>query len=98
MSTIELSSKEYMQLVDAEEKLNRLESAGVDNWEGYSIAMSGYTPTSELYQEAQDFLNELALDTQVDYPAGREAGHQVIFNDEAIQKVVDLFKQRAKND
>lgn len=98
MSKIELTTQEYMKLVDAEEKLNRLEAAGVDNWEGYSIALSGYTPTSELYEEAQDFLNELAMDTQVDYPAGRDAGHQVIFNEDAIQKVVDLLKQRSSND
>lgn len=29
----------YVELCEAEEKLNALEAAGVDNWEGYGHAM-----------------------------------------------------------
>ena len=36
---IELSQSEYQELKDAQMKLIALESAGVDNWQGYSDAM-----------------------------------------------------------
>lgn len=37
--TIEIPKSEYEQLVKDSAKLNALEGAGVDNWDGYSIAM-----------------------------------------------------------
>ena len=36
--TITISKKEYDQLVKDSEFLEALRAAGVDNWEGYSIA------------------------------------------------------------
>ena len=36
---IEISVKEYAELVDAYRTLLALESAGVDNWDGYDYAM-----------------------------------------------------------
>ena len=36
---ITISQKEYDVLKEAEKKLGALEAAGVDNWEGYDIAM-----------------------------------------------------------
>ena len=90
--SIVMSKEEYLRLQDADEKLRLLEQGGVDNWEFYGEALDGYIPTSELYRDANDFLNELALDAQIDYPAGRDAGHQIIFSDEAIEKLVELMK------
>lgn len=36
---ITISKREYNQLVNDSFKLNCLESAGVDNWDGYDYAM-----------------------------------------------------------
>lgn len=37
--TIIISKKLYNELIAAAEKLSVLEAVGVDNWEGYDIAM-----------------------------------------------------------
>ena len=87
-----IPKEEYMKLQDAEEKLNLLESAGVDNWEFYGNALEGFTPSAELYRDAQDFLNELTEGAVIDYPAGRDAGHQIIFSEQSIERVVELLK------
>ena len=44
---IELSQSEYQELKDAQMKLIALESAGVDNWQGYSEAMDLYKELKE---------------------------------------------------
>ena len=36
---IEISVAEYKDLLEKEDKLERLEGAGVDNWSGYDDAM-----------------------------------------------------------
>lgn len=36
---ITISRERYAELDAAEDKLNALEAAGVDNWQGYDIAM-----------------------------------------------------------
>lgn len=38
---IEISVREYKDLLEKEDKLARLEEAGVDNWSGYGDAMEG---------------------------------------------------------
>lgn len=38
---ITISREEYFKLTEAFNRLERLENAGVDNWEGYEIAMEG---------------------------------------------------------
>jgi hypothetical protein len=40
--TITISVEEYNRLVNAEKKLNCLESAGVDNWDWYDDAMESF--------------------------------------------------------
>lgn len=37
---IEITKKEYLRLLIAEETLNRLEHGGVDNWEWYSESLN----------------------------------------------------------
>jgi hypothetical protein len=36
---IQLTEAEYNKLTDARDKLQALEAAGVDNWDGYDYAM-----------------------------------------------------------
>lgn len=40
--TIVISKDRYNELLEAEEKLNCLEAAGVDNWDGYDFAMEDF--------------------------------------------------------
>lgn len=39
VETITISLSEYESLIRAQDKLDALEGAGVDNWEGYDYAM-----------------------------------------------------------
>lgn len=89
-----ISKQEYLALQDAQEKLSMLEAGGVDNWEFYGEALDGYVPSSELCQQAQDILDELTDGAQIDYPAGRDAGHQIIFSENAVERIVTLLKEK----
>lgn len=40
--TITISKEEYEALIDANDRLLALESAGVDNWQGFDFAMETY--------------------------------------------------------
>lgn len=39
MGTVEITEERYDELVEAEQVLDALLNAGVDNWEGYDYAM-----------------------------------------------------------
>lgn len=39
LKMIEISEKRYKELLQSEKQLSALEEAGVDNWDGYEIAM-----------------------------------------------------------
>lgn len=51
---IEITEKEYKQLVDASMRLESLENAGVDNWVGYDFANEIY---EEIKAEAEKLVN-----------------------------------------
>ncbi len=40
---VTITTEEYDRLLEAENKLDALEVAGVDNWEGYEFAMEDKT-------------------------------------------------------
>ncbi len=40
--TITITKKEYQELLDDQQFLISLQGAGVDNWEGYDIAIEQY--------------------------------------------------------
>jgi len=42
--TVTLSKSEHIELLNDQSKLDALESAGVDNWEGYDDAMEFFNP------------------------------------------------------
>jgi len=44
------------QLLDCEERLQLLENAGVDNWEGYDIAMEAYEEQKEILCKIDDLV------------------------------------------
>lgn len=39
MKKVEITEQRYHELLNAEKRLIALESAGVDNWEGYEFVM-----------------------------------------------------------
>jgi hypothetical protein len=39
--TVTITLEEFTELVEARDFLYRLEAAGVDNWDGYHLAMEG---------------------------------------------------------
>lgn len=41
IKTITITIEEYGNLIDARDLLYRLEAAGIDNWDGYHLAMKG---------------------------------------------------------
>jgi hypothetical protein len=45
--TVTISKEEYESLLDDQHKLECLEAAGVDNWQGYSDAMEMYREEDE---------------------------------------------------
>lgn len=51
MDTIEITKKEYDELVKDQTFLNCLIGAGVDNWDGYDHAIESY---QEDYPDADD--------------------------------------------
>lgn len=78
----ELSAKRVQELLLAEKKLNALESAGVDNWDGYGFALESIHREEGVKKLIDDFIdcvqcNLLVEDVEVDYPAGWQAGHSV---------------------
>lgn len=94
MGNLQISRKELVKLEEAQEQLRRLEAAGVDNWEGYSIALEGYVPKSKLYEQAEDLLQTIGEHTTVDYPAGHEAGPNVVFDDFVLETIVNLLEDK----
>lgn len=41
-ASVKISKEEYEELLDARDKLDALERAGVDNWDGWDDAMNIY--------------------------------------------------------
>lgn len=47
IETVTISKSEYARLIDVDNFMDALESAGVDNWEGYGYACSIYNGEEE---------------------------------------------------
>lgn len=96
MSDVKLSKKQYEELLRAQRKLSALEAGGVDNWEWYDEAMREFRQEEEfeelLYQYAESILEECSLNGDVEYPAGREAGHNILLGS-CEDSVVDLLRK-----
>lgn len=65
-----IEEKELVRLLENSEKLDRLECAGVDNWEGYDYALNDEIDSDDLsYYEYEKLSDEEKLQ---DYPKYRE--------------------------
>tara|TARA_R110000737_G_scaffold350568_2_gene389950 strand:- start:300 stop:593 length:294 start_codon:yes stop_codon:yes gene_type:complete len=88
---MEISKSRLKELQLIEEKMNALECAGVDNWEGYGIALEKieekqerYSKISKVVEEAMEVIQESAFE-----PSERGAGWAS--TEEAEQDATDLL-------
>ncbi len=94
MSEIKISKQELERLQDRDFKLSCLEQGGVDNWEWYGESLSEYFKKEAVEELEDDFiecLNDILSEADVDYPAGRGAGHSITFDEGAVKKLLSRF-------
>lgn len=94
---VTISAHEYRKMQRELAKLNALESGGVENWEWYSESLAGWhkeNAIDEFLDDAAVELHEFLIEAEVDYPAGREAGHSITLSDDDCRK---FFKWFIKN-
>jgi len=83
-------------------KLAALESGGVDNWDGYDIALEDWRKENEHEANCEDFLDaimeEIAANCRVEQPAGVGCGYAVLDEKgallELIMNTVEKFKEK----
>lgn len=99
MSDVKISARRLKELERAQAKLNALEAGGVDNWEWYSESLKGFHQEErleELFEEYVDSILEVCSEEgDVEYPAGREAGHSILLGD-AEEGVYQLLVKFSK--
>lgn len=90
---ISISQTELDELRDAKAQLQALENAGVDNWEGYDIALDEYHAKKEKIDKVYDTLDEImdVLAPSVYEPSERGAGFA--FRDEAIEQARNIIRK-----
>lgn len=94
MGKITVSKDEWRKIQRQLDKLSALENNGVDNWEWYGDALAEWNKENELDELAEEFLenmNDLTVDAEVDYPAGREAGHSITLPQEDVRELFVSF-------
>lgn len=63
-TTYTLTEDELTELVEAKNKLDALEAAGVDNWDGYNIAMDNVEDVDLTVFTTNDNFNEFSFDEE----------------------------------
>lgn len=63
-TTYTLTEDELTELVEAKNKLDALEAAGVDNWDGYDIAMDNVEDADLTVFTTNDNFNEFSFDEE----------------------------------
>jgi len=76
---MEITVKEYKNLLDDSRKLAALEAGGVDNWEWYSESLKEYWAENEKDEIIEDTVTEIceALCESIEEPAGVGCGYGV---------------------
>ena len=95
-------TKRYLKNLErAQAKLQALEAGGVDNWEWYGESLKEFhkeEQTEELIENYVDsILTICSEEGDVEYPAGREYGHNILLGDaeEAVISLLRKFLQEA---
>lgn len=101
---VKINKKRLEELERAASKLQALENGGVDNWEWYSESLKEWNKENQLEEMIQDFIENaaqiLAECSEVDYPAGREAGPNVqltLEGEDSLRKMLNIFIKEWKD-
>ena len=90
---IQIDTDKYNKLLAAQAKLECLEAAGVDNWDGYDIALEPLRKAEERREQLEEFVDEIR-ETIADYieePAGRGCGYGL--KQEADDHIVKVLER-----
>jgi hypothetical protein len=74
-----LSEKRIRELEKAERKLEALENAGVDNWDGYNFAMEAIRKEEEYDEFMEQIVSDIAdaIGECIEEPAGQGCGYGI---------------------
>lgn len=81
MSEVKIPQEKYNKMLRQIEKLEALERGGVDNWEGYGESLADWFAENEVEEALDAFVeevNDILVDAEVDEPAGRGWGYDII--------------------
>lgn len=99
MSEVKISEKRLKELERSAAKLQALENGGVDNWEWYSESLKEWHKENELDELVESYTDSIlelcSQEGDVEYPAGRECGHNILLGD-AEDGVITLLHKFAK--
>lgn len=83
---VNITEARLKELERIESKMLALEAGGVDNWEWYGESLKDWNKENELDELIGNFIGEFCENyfefTEVDFPAGLDAGANVTFNNE----------------
>jgi len=100
MPEVKIDSKRLMELERNTRMLEALQQGGVDNWEWYGESLKEFRKEEELDDLLERYTNEIlevcSLEADVEYPAGRECGHNILFNSDAESSVQRLLHKFMK--
>jgi hypothetical protein len=91
MTDIKITTERLRQLEEAEAKLEALEAAGVDNWDGYDDALEPIRQKNARRETADAILSEIMdiLADGIEEPAGHGCGYGV--RDGAAERIIQLL-------
>lgn len=90
---VQISQAELDKLLDSSKILGALEASGVDNWEGYDIALEDYRKGKELIDKADDAFEQVVecLSNGIFEPSERGAGFS--FNEDDTKEARDIIRK-----
>lgn len=102
---VKIKASEYEKMQRELSKLHALEAGGVDNWEWYDESLEVWRKENALNElidnlvcEFGEIVDNMAVDAEVDYPAGRECGYNVNMprNDIAAKAFINMVISKYK--
>jgi len=88
---MKITDEEYAKMQRQIAKLEALEYAGVDNWDGYNDALYEWHEENEIEEEideAVDVLNDILVNADVQHPAGVGCGYAIHYNTADVRKML----------
>jgi hypothetical protein len=100
MTSLVITEAEYAIMKHRLALLEALESYGVDNWDGYDEATKEWGKKDALNRAidaALSALSDVMTEAEVDYPAGREAGARIVYDDDQIRVILQNLLAQAED-